>query len=221
MRTTTWIQYAATVLIAVATSGHLAAAEDRPPPDSQPPEGPREPLRRLTPEERAARLRAWRDRPGTGPTNRIEFEKLREELRGLSPEQRQARLRELRERGGLPSREEMERRREEWRNLPPAEREARLREWRDIIGERPDFRSMTPEERQARRKEIRQRFESRLNALRQKKAEGTLTPEEARRLALMEDLFKRFEQGGPLAGPRRPPADRPPARPPEPAPSDK
>jgi hypothetical protein len=127
------------------------------------------------------------------------FEKLREELRNLPPAERQKRLREIREKLGLPPmREELEKRREEFRNLPPEERETRLKELRERLAERRA--GMTPNERILKRQEIRARFEKQLRELQNKKAAGSLTPEEARRLERLQTIGERFKQAEEHAG---------------------
>jgi hypothetical protein len=56
----------------------------------------REQLKNLSPEEREAKIREFRERRGVGP-NREEMEKLREELKNLPPQERAAKIREWRE----------------------------------------------------------------------------------------------------------------------------
>ena len=94
------------------------------------------------------------------------------------------------------SREEIEKRREEWGKLTPEERNARMKEMRERAMEkrREDFNKLTPEEREAKRKELRERLEKRLNELRAKQTNGTITPEETRDLERREQIKKRFEQ---------------------------
>ncbi len=118
------------------------------------------------------------------------------------PEERAARIRDSRARqgGAVSNRLEWEKRREEWRNLSPEEREARLKVWRERWStNRPNLKAMSPEEREAKRQEMRARFDKRFQELRQKKADGTLTVEEQRRLDRMEEIFKRFKQSNPGA----------------------
>jgi hypothetical protein len=126
------------------------------------------------------------------------FEKLREELRNLPPAERQKRLREVREKLGASMREELEKRREELQKLPPEEREARLKELRERLAERRN--AMTPDERTLRRQEIRARFEKQLRELEKKKAAGSLTPEEAKRLERLQTIGERFKQAEEHAG---------------------
>jgi hypothetical protein len=115
--------------------------------------------------------------------------------RTLSPEERKARLDEVRERNPeavRKLREELERRREELKKLPPAEREAKIKELREQFLERR--KAMTVEERKAKRQEIKGRLEKQLGLLREKKTNGTLTAQEARRLERLETVGKRFKQ---------------------------
>jgi len=150
-------------------------------------------------------------RPGKKPIP----DELRDQRQNLSPEERQARLREFREQHpDGPMRKEMEKRREELNNLSSEERQAKLKEWRENRGDRPLRQGFSPQEREAKRKELRQRFEKHHAELLKKKADGTLTPQEEKRLQRMEELAKRFEQGGQRPGPRpfpprNPPGDRP------------
>jgi hypothetical protein len=113
----------------------------------------------------------------------------------LSPEERKARMEDLRERNPeavRKLREELERRREELKKLPPAEREAKIKEIRERLVERR--KAMTVEERKAKRQEIKGRLEKQLGVLREKKANGTLTAQEARRLERLETVGQRFKQ---------------------------
>ena len=115
--------------------------------------------------------------------------------RTLTPEERKARLEDL---GGRNPeavrklREELERRREELKALPPAEREAKIKEIRGRFVERR--KAMTVEERKAKRQEIKGRFQNQLGLLREKKTNGTLTAQEARRLERLETVGQRFKQ---------------------------
>ena len=116
----------------------------------------------------------------------------------LSPEERQARILDYKRRHKDPlfSRAEIEARRQELRNLPPEERRARIREWREKNGG------------------LRFRLEGQLLELRQKRDEGTLTTEDARRLERLEVLSKRFDQARRQSNrpskQARPPQDAPP-----------
>jgi Skp family chaperone for outer membrane proteins len=115
--------------------------------------------------------------------------------RTISPEDRKARLEDLREQNPEAFRKvraELERRREELKKLPPAEREAKIKEIRERLVERR--KAMTVEERKAKRQEIKGRLEKQLGVLREKKANGTLTAQEARRLERLETVGQRFKQ---------------------------
>jgi hypothetical protein len=154
----------------------------------------RAPFRNLTPEERRARLQEFRaNGGGLAGLTLEERERIREEVRSLPPEERPARIRELREKWGLGTnateRPEGEKRREEWMTLTPEERQARLREYRERRAANPRF---SPEERAARREVIRERFDTRLKALRERKSEGAITRDETERLDRLEELAQRF-----------------------------
>lgn len=159
------------------------------------------------------------------PQPPIRREQLREQLRDLTPEQRQAKLREMRARQLGTNRVEMEQRREafqklqeELKNLPPEERQARIREWREKQGlGGPGFRTIDTEQARAKREELKKRIEQQLSELRKKKADGTITELESKRLERMENMAKRLEEratpgGRPANLP--PPAPRKPGAPP-------
>ena len=123
---------------------------------------------------------------------------LREQLKNLTPEERAAKIKEFREQ-----------RRDELQKLSPEERAAKIKEERE---KRAAVRqALTPQEREAKRKEIRDRMDKQLGELRKKKADGTLTPQEEKHLGRLEEVSKRFDQGGgPGAATRRlPPAVTP------------
>jgi len=163
------------------------------------------------------------------PPGRPSREELREKFKGLTPEERQSKMRELREKGGLtgPLGEQMKKKqaelakyRDSIKDLPPAEREAKLRQWRETNGPlRSVIQSMTPEEREAKRKELSERMDQHLKTLKARKADGSITEEESRRLERMEQMRKRIKSGGkaPFRGsdepfrlpPPRPPGDKP------------
>jgi DNA repair ATPase RecN len=113
----------------------------------------------------------------------------------LTPEERQKRLHEFREKHPAmagPVRDELEKHREELKKLPPEERQAKIKELREKIAERAQ--GMTPEQRKNKRHEIRQRFETQLNQLREKKTNGTISPLESRRLQRLETVQERFKE---------------------------
>ena len=105
----------------------------------------------------------------------------REQFKDLTPEERAAKIKERREKNGSPDGEALQKKREELKDL-------------------------TPEAREAKRKEFRERFDKQLDELRKKKADGTITDEETKKLERMEQINKRFEQG-------KPDGDRPPGTP--------
>ena len=90
--------------------------------------------------------------------------------------------------------------REELQKMTPEERQARMKEWRD---KQP---KLTPEQREAQRKVWRERMEKKLEDLKKKKADGTLTPQEEKQLERMQELLKRWEQGSDPGVPGTPPA---------------
>ncbi|HXJ61690.1 MAG TPA: hypothetical protein VNU68_34040 [Verrucomicrobiae bacterium] len=138
------------------------------------------------------------------PRPRPNIQELRERFRSLSPEERQKLFREFREkRPAGTNRSEWESFREELRKLPPEQREERIQEFRRRLEEvPPQFRILTPEERETKRKQMKERVASQISQLRAKKAEGSLTDVEERRLHRMEEMATRLEQGTVL-GPRR------------------
>jgi hypothetical protein len=95
------------------------------------------------------------------------------------------------------SKEEWDKRREELKKLSPDERQAKIREWREKEGLGGTNKVFSAEEREARRKQMRERMQKQLASLRQKKADGKLTPEERRKLDRMEELSRRFEKSAP------------------------
>jgi hypothetical protein len=157
------------------------------------------------------------------PPGRLTREELREQFKGLTPEERQAKMKELREKAGPggPMGEETQKRRAEFqkfresvKDLPPAERETKLREWREKNLSAPAGPStMTPEEREARREEFSKRIQQQIQVLKEKKADGTITEDETRRLQRMEELARRLETRGDSRGLGqpipRPPGDKP------------
>ena len=58
----------------------------------------------------------------------------------------------------------------------------------------PEVKVLSPEERDAKRKEMRERMQKQLSELRKKKADGTLSEAEKKRLERMEEINKRFDQ---------------------------
>lgn len=102
--------------------------------------------------------------------------------------------------------------REELQKMTPEERKARLKQWQDAQ------KSLTAEQREAQRKAWRERLEKRVEDLKKKKAEGTITDQEKQQLDRLEQWLKRMDQSG--AGAPATPAERPAGKPGD-QPSDK
>jgi len=142
----------------------------------------REQWQKLTPEERETRRKALREqREGTAgqplPT-------LREQFREMSPAEREAKFKELRAQQGLPPLSpELQQRREELMKLPPEERRAKIAEIRKSLP------APAPVDQKA-REQRRAALQKKLAELRAQKAEGKLSPEDAKRLEQLE----RFDQ---------------------------
>jgi len=184
-RTASWT-LAASVWTGLALA--VSAAEQPAKPDDSKLEKPKP----LSFEERRARLEEMRTR------NPEAFEKLRQEIKDLPPAERQKRLREFREKQGMPLPGDFEKRREEFKNLPPEEREAKLKELRERVAERR--KEMTPDERKVKRQEIKSRFDKQLRELEKKKANGSITAPESKRLERLEVIEQRFKQAQEHAG---------------------
>jgi len=171
----------------------------------------------------APALRAAEAPDPAPPAGRPTKQELRDQLKPLTPEQRQAKMNEMRAKMGGASGPEFDKRRAEFeklrlelQSLPPAERSARLQAFRQTnalggltnAGPRPITPSLSPEDTAAKRQQFRERIDSELTRLKTKKAEGTLTPEDTRRLERMNEWSKRLE-GGPAGGPGALGAPRP------------
>jgi len=164
----------------------------------------REQWRQLTPEQKQARLRELRQQRAVSSGD---FRQFREELRNLSPAERQAKMQEFLRQRGLPAPgPDWPKRREELSRLSPEERRAKIQAWRRQRTNAPPELRPVAEQRRAL---LRQRLE----ALRLKKANGTLAPEEARQLDRLERAL-RFLQSPPAAPPPGNLASPPPAAPP-------
>ncbi len=163
----------------------IGAEEDpAPPPGTATREQLRERVKNLTPVEREAKIREFREKQakGGGPVareqfeqRRKDFEKLREEIKDFPPEQRQVRLREFREKGGLLN--------------------------------QPQFNVLTPEQRVAKVKEFHSRVDKEISSLesdiQKRKAKGESADEDERRLQRMRLIGKRLDQqlqGGGASG---------------------
>ena len=155
------------------------------------------------------------------PPNRPDPAALRERAKSLSPDQRQKMVREFREKHGLggTNRSDWEQRREELKGLPPEEREARLKALRREIQERREqFKLLSTEERDAKRKEMKERIEAQVAVLQKKKADGSITEADQRRMERMQLMSRRLEQGGTnRARHTLTPDDLPPPRPNKPS----
>jgi hypothetical protein len=142
------------------------------------------------------------------PGGRPDREALRERARNLPPEERQKMIKEFRERNGLgrTNQSEWEKKREEFRSLPPEERAARMRELRESMRkDQGGFRLLTPEQREAKRGEMKSRVDTQIGELRAKKADGTITEAEQRRLERMEQMSERLAKGPRPGRPMPPP----------------
>ena len=80
--------------------------------------------------------------------------------------------------------------------LTPEERQARLKERRE------KQQKMTPEQREAQRKVWRERMDKKVEDLKKKKADGTITPQEEKQVERVQDMIRR---GEPSAKPAAPP----------------
>lgn len=179
------------------------------------------------------RLHAADPKDPAPPSDRPSREALREQFKNLTPEQRQERLKEMRERfpgitgGDLEKRRaEFEKLRTELKDLPPAERAARIQAWRQTNGftnglSRPLAPGLSPEESTAKRAQFRERIDAELTRLKARQADGSITPEETRRLERMSEWNKRLESIPPARGPgplqRRPSIDEQFPKPKDPA----
>lgn len=132
-------------------------------------------------------------------------EELREKLKKITPEEREARLKEVREKRGGTSHGT-----NDFKKMTPEEREAKMKEKREnaeksFTGKKAheEFQKLSTEERQAKMKEWRTKMEGVAGPLRKKKADGTLTEEESRKLTRMEETLKRMESRRPPASPQQ------------------
>lgn len=138
------------------------------------------------------------------PPGRLTREEIRERFKNLTPEERTARLEALRDKGGpgapladavLKRRGELQKLRDEIKDLPAGQQQARIREWRATNSFSRPLATMSPEEREAVRKRFEKRIEEHIATLNKKKADGSLTEEESRRLRNMERLHQRLQSG--------------------------
>ena len=137
-------------------------------------------------------------------------EELREKLKGLTPAERQSKIKELREKAGATGvpgelvqqrRAELEKFRESIKDLPPAGRQAKMLEWRQQhLGALGGPGAMPPAERETLRKQFGKRIEKQIEVLKEKKANGSITEMETRRLRRMEEMASRLESPGAPGG---------------------
>ena len=95
-----------------------------------------------------------------------------------------------------PSAPEKKTIREELPKLTPEERQAKLKERRE------KQQKMTTEQREAQRKVWRERMDKKVEDLKKKKADGTITPQEEKQLERVQEMIRR---GEPSAKPAAPP----------------
>src|SRR6185503_6404889 len=176
------------LLLLVLGSGNvLRAADDPAPPPGRPTrEEIRESFKDLTPEERASRLKAFRENSGLGGPAGETLRKRRAELEKL---------------------------RETLKDLPAEQRQVRIKEWRETNALSRPFATMSAEQRDAVRKDFQKRIEVQIGTLNKKKDDGSISEEETRRLQNMQRMLKRLESGPALASPRPPLGLPPPATP--------
>ena len=126
-------------------------------------------------------------------------------MNNLSPEERRAKIQELREKHGPFSSAGLTNRTDGFKNLSPEERRAKMEEMRKAKGGRHSLlgtNSLSPEQR-------RERLNTRLEQLRQKKAEGSLDPAEQKQLDRLEQFNQHFQSGkGQPAGKENKPAQQ-------------
>lgn len=91
--------------------------------------------------------------------------------------------------------------RTDWDKLTPEQRESRLKDWREKqTGGHPadrhheELKKLTPQEREAKMKEWRAKMDNGLADLRKRKAEGTISEEDNKRLTRMEEMCKRLDE---------------------------
>jgi hypothetical protein len=125
---------------------------------------------------------------------------LREELKNLTPEERRAKLQELREKHRPQMQQDAMQRMEEWKALTPEQRQERLKEGRVQLG--------TPGA-PAGQAEVGARLKLRLEELRKKQADGTLTDQEQTQLQRLEHAVKQMDEIRAKMPAKRPSADKP------------
>lgn len=91
--------------------------------------------------------------------------------------------------GSVPSLAQLEK-------LTPAQREARIEKIRERrVAKARQEAQLTPAEKEIRRAQLQDRLRKRLEALRQKKASGSLTEPEQKQLKRLEEVAKGFKNG--------------------------
>ncbi len=98
---------------------------------------------------------------------------------------------------------------EELQKMTPEERRAKLKELRDKRTE-----NLTPDQKEARRKMVRERVQKRIDELKKKQAEGTLSEAESRQLEVWQQRLKRLDAAEKEAVPAKP-GDKPGSKPDE------
>lgn len=78
--------------------------------------------------------------------------------------------------------------REEWQKLTPEERQVKIKEWQE------KRKAITDEQREAQRKVWRERMEKTIEELKKKKADGTIAPDEQKKLERMEQMMKKWAE---------------------------
>jgi hypothetical protein len=79
---------------------------------------------------------------------------------------------------------------EEWQKMTPEERQAKMKEMREKAA------NMTPEQREAQRKMFRERMEKRLEELKKKKADGSITEQETKQMEMLEKRLQQWDTRG-------------------------
>jgi hypothetical protein len=137
------------------------------------------------------------------PPRPLQKEQLEKQLQGLTPEERRAKLNELGGVSGIP--DAYTNQLQELKNLPPDQRRAKLNEMREkrmaatnVVPYKGDLAAH------------RGALKTRMEALRAKKKNKTITPEEEQQLERMEALYQKMEQQRTKVRPA--PAPLPPTR---------
>lgn len=134
----------------------------------------------------------------TNGSAQLDRRALRPQLQNLSPEERRAKIQELRKQRG-PAPNDLSKLREEMKKLTPEQRRARLKELREknAGSAAKQHKSLSPEEH-------RGKLKDRLEELRSKKANGSITPQEQKLLDRMDQAVKRMQDRAPKTQTERP-----------------